>query len=91
MSLATVYKSLKTLCEVDLIKELNLGEGNFRYDALMKDHAHFQCTSCARVFDLMHISADSLEAAGEKDEDFDGASSKLYFFGLCKTCKETKR
>jgi len=91
MSLATVYKSLKTLCEVDLIKELNLGEGNFRYDALMKDHAHFQCTSCARVYDLMHISAHSLEASVEKEEDFDVASSKLYFFGLCKTCKETKR
>ena len=91
MSLATVYKSLKTLCEVDLIKELNLGEGNFRYDALMKDHAHFQCTSCARVYDLMHISTHSLEASVEKEEDFDVASSKLYFFGMCKTCKETKR
>lgn len=90
MSLATVYKSLKTLCEVDLIKELNLGEGNFRYDALMKDHAHFQCTCCARVIDLEHISAHSLEAAIEESEEFDVSSSKLYFYGLCKTCKENK-
>ena len=33
MSLATVYKALKTLVEVDLVQELNVGEGNFRYDA----------------------------------------------------------
>lgn len=89
ISLATVYKSLKTLCEVDLIKELNLGEGNFRYDALMKDHAHFQCTSCARVYDLMHISAQRLEEEVEKEENFSVESSKLYFYGHCKTCKET--
>ena len=29
MSLATVYKSLKTLVEVNLVQELNVGEGNF--------------------------------------------------------------
>ena len=32
MSLATVYKALKTLAEVGLIQEINVGEGNFRYD-----------------------------------------------------------
>ena len=32
MSLATVYKALKTLVEVNLIQEINVGEGNFRYD-----------------------------------------------------------
>ena len=32
MSLATVYKTLKTLVEIGLVQELNVGEGNFRYD-----------------------------------------------------------
>ena len=33
MSLATVYKTIKTLVSSELVQELNVGEGNFRYDA----------------------------------------------------------
>ena len=43
MSLATVYKALKTLVEVNLIQEINVGEGNFRYDGTVTSHPHIQC------------------------------------------------
>jgi Fur family peroxide stress response transcriptional regulator len=33
MSLATVYKTVKTLIEIELVQELNVGEDNFRFDA----------------------------------------------------------
>ncbi len=88
MSFATVYKSLKTLCEVELVQEINLGEGNFRYDALTQEHAHFQCTSCNRVMDMMDVSTRSMLHEASKSSDFFIESSKLYFFGKCKSCKE---
>ena len=43
MSLATVYKALKTLVDVGLIQEINVGEGNFRYDGNSSSHPHLQC------------------------------------------------
>src|SRR3712207_1526980 len=46
MSLATVYKALKTLVEVDLVQELNVGENNFRYDGNIYPHPHIQCLNC---------------------------------------------
>ena len=48
MSLATVYKALKTLVEVGLIQEINVGEGNFRYDANSLPHPHLQCLKCGK-------------------------------------------
>lgn len=88
MSFATVYKSLKTLCEVELVQEINLGEGNFRYDALMEEHAHFQCTSCHRVMDLMDVSTKNMLLEATKTSNIFIESSKLYFFGKCCSCKE---
>ncbi len=88
MSLATVYKSLKTLCKVNLIQELNLGEGNFRYDAIIDDHAHFQCTHCNVVFDLMNVSTDKVMDTVSQNQDFVFESSKLYFYGTCIECNE---
>jgi len=88
MSLATVYKSLKTLCKVELIQELNLGEGNFRYDAIIEDHAHFQCTRCNVVFDLMNVPTDKVMDAVSLNQDFHIESSKLYFYGACTECNE---
>ena len=49
VSLATVYKTLKTLVEIGLVQELNVGEGNFRYDANYHEHAHVQCVNCGKV------------------------------------------
>ena len=88
MSLATVYKSLKTLCKVALIQELNLGEGNFRYDAIIEDHAHFQCTRCNVVFDLMNVPTDKVMDAVSLNQVFHIESSKLYFYGSCTECNQ---
>lgn len=88
MSFATVYKSLKTLCEVNLVQEINLGEGNFRYDAMMEDHAHFQCTRCQGVEDIMDLSMSFIMKEVNHNKDFLIESSRLYFYGICKHCRD---
>lgn len=88
MSLATVYKSLKTLCKVELVQELNLGEGNFRYDAFMEEHAHFQCNHCSTVFDMMNVPTDRVMEAVSGNESFLIESSRLYFYGTCPECQK---
>lgn len=88
MSLATVYKALKTLVEVNLIQELNVGEGNFRYDANSKSHPHIQCLKCGRVDDIENISYDNLTNEVKAYTDYEVVSNKVYFYGICKNCKE---
>lgn len=87
MSLATVYKALKTLVEVGLVQEINVGEGNFRYDARQGEHAHIQCINCSRVSDLNGISFASLNETAEESSDYKILSKRIFFYGLCKNCQ----
>lgn len=87
MSLATVYKSLKTLVEVNLVQELNVGEGNFRYDANCFEHCHIQCVKCGKVEDLMNLPLPNLNSIVEENSDYKVNWNKVFFYGLCKECQ----
>ncbi len=87
MSLATVYKGLKTLVDVALIQEINVGEGNFRYDGNSFPHPHLQCLSCGRVDDFKDLSLDTLNLLAKEHTDYKLVSTKVYFYGYCSNCQ----
>lgn len=87
MSLATVYKALKTLVEVNLVQELNVGEGNFRYDGNVAPHPHVQCMSCGKVDDINGISFSELNDKVKQYTDYEVLANQVYFYGVCKDCK----
>ena len=88
MSLATVYKSLKTLVDVKLVQEINLGEGNFRYDGQINPHSHIQCLSCGKVEDIQGICFEDLNVKVADYTNFEVLSNQVYFYGLCNNCKK---
>lgn len=87
MSLATVYKTLKTLVEVGLIQEINVGEGNFRYDANAETHPHIICLNCSRVDDIEGTNLSVMNDIVKEHTEYKVLSSKSYFYGLCPDCK----
>ncbi|HEX9026973.1 MAG TPA: Fur family transcriptional regulator [Clostridium sp.] len=87
MSLATVYKALKTLVDVGLIQEINVGEGNFRYDGNSSSHPHLQCLGCGKVNDFKDLSLDNLNSLAEEHTDYKIISNKVYFYGYCIDCQ----
>ena len=86
MSLATVYKTLKTVVEIGLVQELNVGEGNFRYDANYHEHAHVQCVNCGKVEDIDFIDFSSLNNLVEEKTNYKIKFNKLFFYGECNEC-----
>ncbi|EYE88145.1 transcriptional regulator [Fervidicella metallireducens AeB] len=91
MSLATVYKTLKTLIELNLVQELNVGEDNFRFDANVDSHPHIFCLSCGRVDDVEGVNFTFLNKEIENYTDYSVDTHQLYFYGLCPKCKERGR
>lgn len=87
MSLATVYKTVKTLSEIGLVQELNVGEDNFRFDANVAMHPHIVCLSCGRVDDLENVDFSFLNREAENHTDYKIQNHKLYFYGYCSKCK----
>ena len=91
MSLATVYKTLKTLAEVKLIQEINVGEYNFRYDGNPNPHPHIQCLSCGKVDDLNNITFSELNKIAEDNSDYEIVYNQVYFYGYCNSCKSDNK
>ncbi|MEG2935292.1 MAG: Fur family transcriptional regulator [Clostridium sp.] len=89
MSLATVYKTLKVLVEVGLVQELNVGEGNFRYDGMTSAHPHIHCICCAKVDDLEGVTFEELNQTVKGNTNYDVLSNKVYFYGICPECKKS--
>lgn len=87
MSLATVYKTLKTLVEIGLVQEINVGEGNFRYDGNCNEHGHIQCTNCGKVEDLCGIDFLPLNKMVEEGTNYTVKYNKLFFYGSCEKCQ----
>jgi len=88
MSLATVYKALKTLVEVSLVQEINVGEGNFRYDGNICAHPHIQCLSCGKVDDVQNVCFSNLNDEIKEYTNYKVLANQVYFYGLCEKCKE---
>lgn len=89
MSLATVYKALKTLVEVNLVQELNVGEGNFRYDGNISPHPHIQCLNCSKVDDVHDVCFSDLNDKVKDFTDYEVLANQIYFYGICKSCKNS--
>ena len=88
MSLATVYKALKTLVEVNLIQEINVGEGNFRYDGNVEPHSHIQCINCGKVDDIEGICFQDLNYKIKDLVIYKVLSNQVYFYGICENCQK---
>jgi Fe2+ or Zn2+ uptake regulation protein len=83
IGLATVYRTLTLLKDLDLVREIDFGENHGHYELLAEDHVHLVCSICGSVTDIPVPSA--LSAAAES-EGFTVEGSNLEMFGVCSAC-----
>lgn len=84
LSLATVYRGLKSLVEEGQIAPVSLPSEVTRYErAGHHHHHHFQCRSCQRVFDVHACPGDLSKLA---PPGFQVQSHDLTLYGLCGDC-----
>jgi len=86
VSLATVYKTLRVLQSLGLVRELH-PSGQARFEVNPTPHAHLVCVRCGRVSDLP-LSVDirpPMDAA--EAEGFEVWGYNLEVYGLCPACK----
>jgi Fur family peroxide stress response transcriptional regulator len=81
---ATVYNSLNYLSDKGLIRRVKMPHLPDRFDRTLKEHNHFVCEKCGRVFDLPEINLD-LEKLADKHHI---NSYIINFFGVCENCSK---
>jgi len=52
ISMATVYNCLEALVQCGLVRRVSLARGAARFCPNMREHCHFYCEACERVFDI---------------------------------------
>ncbi len=85
IGLATVYRTLTLLKDLDIIRTTDLGENHKHYEVLSEDHVHLVCSICGRITDVAVPSA--LHAAAKK-EQFAVQRTRFEMFGTCHSCTD---
>ncbi|MEW8973070.1 MAG: transcriptional repressor [Tissierellaceae bacterium] len=83
LSKTTVYNTLNTLIDADLVKLITIDENETRYDIDTTTHGHFKCESCGAIYDF-EININSMES--EDLSYFKINDKNIYFNGICPRC-----
>lgn len=88
-SLATVYKTVTLLKELNEVLELGFPEGSNRYDGNKPyPHPHLICTKCKKIVDPDLASLKDMTQELVSDTGFQIINHRLDFFGICPDCQE---
>jgi Fur family peroxide stress response transcriptional regulator len=91
-SLATVYKTVTLLKEMNEVLELGFPEGSNRYDGSKPyPHPHLICTQCRKIMDPDLESLDGVTKELTSETGFQVTSHRLDFFGICPDCQKKPR
>jgi Fe2+ or Zn2+ uptake regulation protein len=85
ISRATVFRVLLQFANHGEVMRIDLGDGEARYDFRTTPHAHFRCTSCGKIYDVMQ------EIPSITDQALEGFvvnSSELCYRGICRNCNK---
>jgi Fur family peroxide stress response transcriptional regulator len=87
-SIATVYKTVALLKELNEVLELGFPDGSNRYDGNRPyPHPHAICTKCRRIMDPVISSVNELSDEMRKKTGYTISFHRLDFFGLCPECQ----
>ena len=98
IGLATVYRTLQLLWDMQLVDRISLDDGCVRYEIghLLEDetkhnHHHLICRSCGRVIPFDADLLDDLEHHIEETAGFRVMDHELKFYDLCRECVKKEK
>lgn len=94
IGLATVYRTIQMLSELDLIDKLNLDDGYVRYEISNKHkeegghhHHHLICLDCGNIYSFQDDLLETLETRISQSLGFEVTDHEVKLYGHCKNCR----
>lgn len=89
ISLATVYRTLKTLTDTGIVVERDFGQGRRAYEgAGSGHHDHLICLGCGEVVEFDVPEIERLQTVVVKKYGFIPAGHRMDLYGWCPRCRE---
>ena len=90
-SVATIYKTVNLLKQLNEVLELGFPDGSNRYDGNKPyPHPHVICTKCKKIIDPNLGSIKELTKEVVKETGFQILNHRVDFFGICRDCQSGK-
>lgn len=88
ISLGTVYRNLEILAKYNIIKKLEFGSSQKRFDGNPENHFHIRCLNCGIIDDLFLKKLNNLKnILPKEDKGYKIIGYNLEIIGLCSKCK----
>jgi Fur family peroxide stress response transcriptional regulator len=89
ISMATVYNCLDALVRSGVARQVTVGRGATRFCPNMREHCHFYCDTCEKVFDI-ELSGDD-PAGIALPKGFKATRFEIAIHGLCPGCGKSRK
>ena len=86
ISLATVYRNLDILSQMNEIKKIAHPVNGYVYDKTAEPHYHLHCVCCNRLFDAPNAYVKKLDTAMNEQSGWHIYSHSILFEGVCPKC-----
>ncbi len=93
VSRATVYRSLETLVDQNLVTKLDFGDGRMRYERSQGEdehHDHLICERCGKVIEFFNLEMEAQQLFVCEEHDFVPSNHTMHIFGTCSDCHTLK-
>jgi len=90
---ATVYRTMRLLCDSGLAVMREFGDGFARYEARNPEahHDHIICTHCGKIIEFGEDAIEELQENVTRRHGFLMKSHRLEIYGLCGECLKAER
>ena len=86
ISVATLYKNINFMLEVNILKEVKVPNSKSKYEILKDEHSHMVCKKCEKLEDLELCLGSVIEDASIKSGYMFDENS-LVLSGICPKCQ----
>ncbi|MGE5582125.1 MAG: Fur family transcriptional regulator [Bacillota bacterium] len=88
IGLATIYRTLKLLCECGLANAIHFSNGVTRYEHLFghEHHDHLICLNCGKYFEVIDPDIEELQEKLARKNNFEVLQHRMELYGICQEC-----
>jgi Fur family peroxide stress response transcriptional regulator len=86
ISLATIYKNIRTFLDSGLLREVSLHHGSLRLENDQRPHHHLVCVRCKAITDLHEQGVEPVRLRQRLPQGFRVKRIAVDILGICATC-----
>lgn len=86
ISIATLYKNINFMVEVNILKEVKVPNSKSKYEIVKEEHSHMICKKCEKLEDLQ-LPLDSVISDASTKSGYIFDENSLVLSGTCPACQ----